>query len=81
MATEQGQNAELSIFDSALLLVVLVVAPVEEYVLLARVAVHVAVEGDTAFPIQIPDHLLAIKDGFMQKSIRLEPFTVQVAPE
>lgn len=79
MCAKQGQNSELGVLDAALLLKVLVIAAVEKYVLLAAVPMHIAVESDSAFPTQVPDHLLGVVDGLVEELVWLQPFPVQVA--
>ena len=51
VAAEQRQDSQLCIFDAALLLVVFIAASVEEYILFARVPMHITVDDYFAFPV------------------------------
>jgi hypothetical protein len=81
VAAQQRQNTQLCVLDPALLLVVLVVAAVEEHILLSGVPMHITVQDYAPLPVQVPDHLFAVVDAFVQEFVWLQPFAVQVAPE
>ena len=78
VAAQQGNNPELCIFNAAFLLVVLEGAPVKKSILLARVAMHVAVESDLALPLQKANQLLGVVNRRVQKLVRRQPLSVQV---
>ena len=58
VAAEQRDDPEICIFDSTLMLVVLICAAVEEHVLLSGVAMHIAVKDALPLNVSISHHEL-----------------------
>lgn len=78
MAAEEGDNPQLSVVDSALLLIVLVLTSVEKGVLFPRVTMEVAVQENFPLLVDVPDDILRVKNRRMKEPIGLEPLAVEI---
>lgn len=81
VAADEGHDADLSVFDSTFLFVVLKGAAVKEEILFSRVAVHIAVQNYLSLPLQIPNQLLGMEDRWVQVQIGCAPLPIQIATQ
>jgi len=76
VTTEQRNGPQLSILYSTFLFVVLIGTAEEKSILLSRMTMHVTVQKDFSFPLQVSDYLLCVKDRWMQILIWMLPFSI-----
>jgi hypothetical protein len=79
LAAHQWDKSHLRILDSPFLFIILEAAPVEECILLPRVAVQITKQNDFPILVHRPDEALRIKNSWVEQSVGPFPPPVEIA--